>query len=651
MAIVKMSKFTLLSFESHKAKVLELLQNFSGVEFINLQDESLLEKDTEFNGLNKDIVGEAYHENEEKLSKLKFSLEFMEKYSPIKKGITDMFQNKKELSFDQLESAENKVNWKEVYEDLKDKDRMLGELQNEQSKIETEIEIINKWIGLDIKLEDLSKTKYTKAFLGTVSNQYKDTFEQELKTNINTGWFEIISSDTSEIYILLFVHSSEEEKAKEILKNLGFSAFSGSYKGTPRSIIDGFKKHLEHIRKQVADIKDSIIEISSKREELTLVYEYYNNLITREAAVTNFLKSDSVTAISGWVAEKNKEKLSSVIEKKLGAEFYIEYSAPQDEDDVPVMLKNNVFNSSFEGVLEMYSLPQYKEVDPTPIFSIFYFIFFGMMLSDAGYGLLMALGSAFMIYKVKDEEKRKNYKLFFFSGISTIIWGAIYGGWFGDLLPKYFGIKVPFLMDPTTNVITLMVISVSFGVVHIFLGLGIKAYMLIRDGQLKDAIYDVFTWYATLVGVILLAVGFSFGKWLFIIGIIGLLFTQGRTAPSLGGKIGGGIYGVYGITAYFGDVVSYLRLLALGLTTGFIANAMNLILSLLAGNIVVRIVLVPILFVLFHVFNLALNAVGTYVHTARLQYLEFFNKFYEGGGKKFKPFEYCDEYIKIQKEN
>jgi len=297
----------------------------------------------------------------------------------------------------------------------------------------------------------------------------------------------------------------------------------------------------------------------------------------------------------------------------------------------------------------MYSLPLYKEIDPTPILSIFYFLFFGMMLSDAGYGLIMVIVSSIALKKVKDTAKRNTFKLFLFAGISTVIWGAMYGGWFGDLFSNYLGIKIPYLIDPAKGITQILILSVIFGLVHIFVGLGLKAYILIRSGQLKDAIYDVLTWYFVLIGAILMLVGVasSVGKILLIIGFVGLLLTQGRSAPTLGGKIGGGIYGVYGSTSYLGDVVSYSRLLALGLATGFIANALNLIVNLIPSPF--SYIISPILFVALHLFNLLVNALGSYVHTARLQYLEFFNKFYEGGGKKFTPYKLSDQYLKITK--
>ena len=229
------------------------------------------------------------------------------------------------------------------------------------------------------------------------------------------------------------------------------------------------------------------------------------------------------------------------------------------------------------------------------------------------------------------------------------MWGAVYGGWFGDLFPEYFGIKIPFLLDPPNSIIEIFALSLGFGIIHIFVGLGIKAYMLIKEHKIKDAIYDVLSWYVTIIGSIMMIAGKggSIGKWMLIGGLITLFLTQGRSAPTLGGKIGGGVYGVYGITGYLGDIVSYSRLLALGLATGFIANALNLIVSLFPKPIIY--VLAPILFVALHLFNLLINALGSYVHAARLQYLEFFNKFYEGGGKKFTPYKLSEEYIKITK--
>lgn len=650
MAIVKMNKFTLLTFESQKEKLLEALQNFEGVQFINLQEEQAIEEVEEFKELRRDEVDSKCAEYEENLSKLKFALDFLQGYIPQESGLKAFLQDKKELSYSGLNSIMEKNSWKETYSSLKEKEVKLNTLNNERTKYETEIKSLELWKNFDAPFKYLKEFKKTSYFLGSLAKQYEQELTSKFQDEIKYGHLEILNSQSQDIYIFAIVHESETNKAEELLKNYGFSYLALNYEEEPKVLIENYSAKIMEINHEEEIITEEIKKFNNKIEELQLAYEYYNNLVIRNYASNNFLKTKKIVTICGWNTLENNSELENTIKKVVGQDYYLDFSQITEEETekVPIKLKNGGFSSAFESLVEMYSLPLYSEVDPTPILSVFYFIFFGMMLSDAGYGLIMVLASLFAISKVKDPERRKTFKLFFFAGISTMIWGTIYGGWFGDLL-NYFGVNPPMLIDPTKDISQIFILSLAFGVVHVFVGLGIKAYMLIRAGKLKDAIYDVLTWYLTLIGAILMLVGIggSLGKWLLIAGLVGLLLTQGRTSPSLGGKIGGGLYGVYGVTGYLGDIVSYSRLLALGLATGFIANALNLIVSLFP--VPIKYVLSPILFVGLHLFNLVINALGSYVHAARLQYLEFFGKFYEGGGKKFTPFKLSEEYIKITK--
>ncbi|EPY2277430.1 V-type ATP synthase subunit I [Clostridium sporogenes] len=652
MAIVKMNKFTLLAFESHKEKLLEELQSFEGVQFINLQNDALIEEDESLKLLDKDSVGSKYSEYAANLSKLKFVLDFLEEYVTQASGLKALLQDKKSLSYSTLNEKIKTIDWKSTYDDLKIKEDRLNYLSNERTKIDAEMNSLVPWKKFNAKFKTLKELKQTSYFIGTISKQYKEDFQNEFQDNLQNKYIEFINEDNEDLYIFALVLKEEEEKAKELFKNYGFSSLTLVYEDSPKAVIENFNIKISEIDKEVEKINTEIKTYESKIEEIQIAYEYFNNLIIRLNASENFLKSEKVIAICGWNTLDTNEELENIIKKAIGNDYYLSFAQVNEEDDVeevPIKLKNNGFASAFESVVEMYSLPLYKEIDPTPILSIFYFLFFGMMLSDAGYGLIMVIVSSIALKKVKDTAKRNTFKLFLFAGISTVIWGAMYGGWFGDLFSNYLGIKIPYLIDPAKGITQILILSVIFGLVHIFVGLGLKAYILIRSGQLKDAIYDVLTWYFVLIGAILMLVGVasSVGKILLIIGFVGLFLTQGRSAPTLGGKIGGGIYGVYGSTSYLGDVVSYSRLLALGLATGFIANALNLIVNLIPRPF--SYIISPILFIALHLFNLLVNALGSYVHTARLQYLEFFNKFYEGGGKKFTPYKLSDQYLKITK--
>ena len=650
MAIIKMNKFTLLALESQKEVLLRNLQLFQGVEFINLQEEENLQNIDQLRDLNKDTLSKNYGDLQENIIKVKFILELVNNYAPSKGGILSMFDDKRSLSYGEIDKKVTSLNWQEDWKDLTNLERRLSDIENEKNRLQGEIKLLEKWSGFDAPfsyLEDLRQCAY---FIGSVAKQQEEKLINDFSHNINAGYIELVGSDVQDSYFFAITTKELRGEAEEILKLNGFIPYTIVYKESPGEIIKDYGKKISNLQDEKQKIENKIIAYKDKILDFQMVYEYYNTLLLRMDATKNFLKTNNVVTILGWVPEENKEELKEVIKEDLGDNFYISFEEPKEEEisQVPIKLKNNGFVSSFEGVVEMYSLPQYSEVDPTPLMSVFYFIFFGMMLSDAGYGLLMVIASSIAIKLVKDKKKAKSYKLFFFAGISTVIWGAIYGSWFGDLLPNYLGIKIPYLIDPPNSITEILVISVIFGLLHIFVGLGIKAYMYIKGGMWKDAIYDVATWYAVLIGAIMMLLGVgTAGLVILILGLVGLLLTQGRSYPSIGAKIGWGIYGVYGVTSYLGDIVSYSRLMALGLATGFISNAFNLIISLIPSPF--SYLMAPVLFVVFHTFNLLVNALGSYVHAARLQYLEFFNKFYEGGGKKFEPYKLSEEYIKITK--
>jgi V/A-type H+-transporting ATPase subunit I len=651
MSIAKMNKFTLIFFESQKELLMEKLQSFQGVQFINLQDDALLEKHEVLQALKKDDMDTKYSSYEDNISKIKFCLEIIEQYAPEKSGLSSLLEDKKALSFQEVKEKVEINDWEGIYTYLKEKESALNELINEKTKLEAEVENLSNWMDFDAPFDKLNNLKMTDTYLGTISKQYEKEFIDSFDTEVKSGYYEIIKEDNDDSYMFLLVHKDEVSEVNEIFKKYGFSNLTFNNSNTPREFINECKNKSAEITDAINAVKEEIRGYEKSRENLKLAFEYYNSLILRAKASNNFMKTEKVITLCGWNLLENNHELEKSIKDSLGEDYYLEFAEVSEEEieDVPIKLDNTGFAGAFENVVEMYSLPLYNEVDPTPILSVFYFIFYGMMLSDAGYGLIMVALSSFLIYKTKDEQKKKNYKLFFYAGISTVIWGAIYGGWFGDLLPKYFGINVPVILDSSKDITTIFILSLAFGVIHIFVGLGIKGYMLIKTKLYKDFVYDVITWYATLIGAILMLVGAfgSLGTILFAAGLVGLLLTQGRSAPTLGGKIGWGIYGVYGITGYLGDIISYSRLLALGLATGFIANALNLIINLVPSPL--KYVLAPFLFVGFHTFNLLINALGSYVHAARLQYLEFFSKFYSGGGKKFTPFKHSDKYINIIK--
>ena len=652
MAIVKMKKFTLLAFESQRAELLEKLQSFAEVEFINLQDNDFLENNEDFKDLSKDGLDSEYAECEEKLSKAKFALNFLKEYVPQKSGLKALKEGKVELTLKELEEKVLNSNWEAIFDKVKEKEAEFNKLDNEKTKLQATIDSLSPWESFDASFEDLESLKIP-TFLGSIPKQN----EENLNSELSDCYFEIISTNNDETFFFVMCNTEQKEEVTEKLRALGFSQFKSEEKVAPLKTIHDSMDRIAKIDSEKFFIKEELAAFEEEYKTLELVNEYYENMTVRKEATNNFLKTENVMVIQGWIAEEDEKELVSVVNKVAGDEAYITFEdVNEDEyDKVATKLKNNEINTCFESITEMYSTPKYDEIDPTPLLTPFYLLFFGMMVADMGYGLLMILATGYALKKFKfDEGTRKFVKFFFYLGFPTIGFGAIYGAFFGDLIPS-----LPRLIDTNKDITTILILSIVLGAIQIFCGLGIKAYMLIKAGKPLDAFYDVGSWVITLISLGVVLVGAFVGGVpsivktiaivLMIFGMVVIVLTNGRGAGSKAAELGQGAYALYGITSYVGDLVSYTRLMALGLAGGSLAGAFNMIIGLFSSNIVALILFGPLLFVFGHIFNLALSLLGAYVHTCRLQYVEYFGKFYEGGGRAFSPFKAEEKYINLKK--
>ena len=343
---------------------------------------------------------------------------------------------------------------------------------------------------------------------------------------------------------------------------------------------------------------------------------------------------------------------------------------------MPVLLENNAFARPCEGVLETFSLPGKGEVDPTFVMSLFYYVLFGLMLSDLAYGLIMVIACGFLLLRFKNMERglRETLKMFLFCGISTSFWGAMFGSFFGDTVSvvssTFFGTELsfdPIWFEPAKEPMKMLSFSFAIGIVHLFTGLFMKLYQCIKNKQYRDAVYDVVFWYLLVGGGIVYLLSLDMIKNMMsltftipktaaniaaiaaIIGAVGIIFTGGRESKNPFKRFAKGLYSLYNVTGYLSDILSYSRLLALGLATGVIAQVFNRMGSMF-GSGVIGFILFMIVFLIGHTMNIGINLLGAYVHTNRLQFVEFFGKFYEGGGEKYRPFSADTKYFKIRED-
>lgn len=641
MAIVDMNKISLVALESQKHQILKLLMR-KGI--VQIDDSSeLLEDESLGSFLVKDGDETTASIYDQKIMVVSQAIAALSVVSKRKKPLFSKPEQSDKLSKEQAQEFYS------LASEVNTLGKNIVELKANENNLKNKIALMMPWSKLDMPLE-ATQTKFSKILLGVMpANVGIEQIEIKLTEQSLAADIGIIDADNTNSYSYLVAHKESFDSALEVAKEFGFSAVSFTdIVGTPAQVIKSCESLLVKSENERADIDAQILKMSEQIESLEKLYDYYSIKKEQADITSNLVKTKTTFCFNGWVEASKSAELESELTQKFDCCVYV---TPVDKKEgVPILLKNNAFVEPFESITSMYSLPHSSNMDPNTMVAIFYTIFYGMMLSDAGYGLIMALACGFIWFKYNpDGGMGKMIKMFFYCGISTTIWGFVFGSIFGGLIP------FPALLDPLTDVMPIMGISILFGILHLYIGLGMKAYMSIRDGKPLDAIWDVVSWYLFVTGVVILiaptvmegvnATVLSAGKYMAIAGVILLVLTQGRSADGLFAKLFGGVKSLYGITGYFGDILSYLRLMALCLSTGVIAQVINL-LGDIAG---------PVAFIFIgligHTINLLINALGAYVHTSRLQYVEFFGKFYEGGGKAFNPFKLKSKYVTFKEEN
>ena len=635
MAIVKMKKFKLFALEKDRKSLLKELQKFSYVHFVKTKEDDESLKEIE---LNQDMTI-----IKEKNQKVKWMLNYFSKLFPkeTKKEIDE--SSIKETLFVLLEQQASKYDFSNDYENLANISREMDSNKEEIANLETYRKELSKWLNIKESLGNLKAFKTAKFFLGTVAKKNFEPLKDKLR-NFEHTYIEEISDESSQINIMLLTSNTEEKELKNELKTYSFTETNFNFDTSFTEEYEKTKSREEELKKANEKLKEKVEKLLKLIPKLLIQKEYLDNALMRETVVSNFKATDTVNVIEGYIPLDMEEEFKKIVNKNSNKSNYLEITeVDKDDEEVPILLKNSGITGLFASITQMYALPKYNEIDPTAILSIFYWIFFGMMVADFAYGLILFIlsGLALMIGKF-DENKRKFLKFFFALSFSTMIWGLLYGSAFGDL------IKLPTqVLDSSKDFMSIFILSIIFGAIHLVIALGIKAYILIKNGHFMDVIYDVFLWYLTLTSLIILLLAGRFGlseftKNIFIacavIGMLGIVVFGARDAKTLVGRIGGGLYSLYGITSYIGDFVSYLRLMALGLAGGFIASAINIIVKMLVSKGILGIILGVVVFTLGQSFNIFLSFLSSYVHTSRLTYVEFFSKFYEGGGKAFKKF-------------
>lgn len=660
MAVVPMSLVSVYGLKKDRKAILEALQRYGVLEIKKQQFDGMTLQDTAASQLTFKKAAQTAED----------ALEILEQTVHEKTSVFASLAGKKEMP-------------PEVYYRLVDEIgeimRAAGEIvrlskenaegKAEISRLESQIESLLPWKNFDLPL-NFKGTEKTAAFIGTVPGQMSVQQLIERYKGDNTE-FDVVSSSPEQTCIFAVCPKDTAEECENDLRALGFSPSAVSSNEVPAVKIGQLEDKIRSAKTKAKDNLKQIAGYEGFRNALRFASDYYTMRTDKYEVLGSACQSKNAFAITGYAPEKTAKTLEAVLSKKYNAAVEVE----KPDGDEPVLLHNNPFAAPAEAVVEAFSMPGSGEGDPTPVMSVFYYILFGLMLSDFAYGLIMAIGCFAAIHKFKnmDSGLQKTLRLFMYCGVSTAFWGLMFGSCFGDAVTvvstTFFGKTVNFpalWFEPLDNVMKMLLFSFAIGIVHLFTGLAIKLYDCVKHGEVLDGIYDVVFWYMLVGGGIVYLLSTEMVASMFsleplpytvgrvsavlaCIGALGIVIFAGRSSKNPFKRLAKGLYELYNVTGYLSDLLSYSRLLALSLATGVISQVFNKMGTMLGGGAVGVIVFI-IVFVLGHTLNIGINLLGAYVHTNRLQFVEFFGKFYEGGGRKYQPFSENTKYFKIRED-
>lgn len=519
----------------------------------------------------------------------------------------------------------------------------LAAIEREMPEALAKAEAVKPWMGCGIAL-DCEGTEHTRLFLGSLPNAAADGDLMSERTGDLAAAWRVIYRDGSTSYCIFIVERNDADELLRRLNTVGFArAVFPRGCGCAEEISAAESDRACMLAEEKKNIEESFCGLAGQLDSLRVLWDTISTKLAGERVKERLLTTGSCVMLDGWIPQKQTERAVAVLES-IGCAY--EFCDPQPGDNVPVKLENNKFAACFEWVVGMYSLPAYGTFDPTFVMSFFYILFFSMMFADVGYGLLLVLGGflAPRLLHMKPQKAQPFY-MFGICGIGCMIMGVLFGGYFGDMplaiaravnpeaeLPSTLAIVV----DPVADPMTFLIIGLALGFVHLVAGQVIKFILVWKNESWVDAVCDYALFWVLYAGLGLLFLAPSVGKWVTISALAAIVLTGGRKEKNILMRIPKGFLALYGLVNFGSDVLSYSRILALALSGSVLAQVMNILGTMGSSPVAIAIGML-LCFLIGHLLNLALSALGSFVHTSRLQYIEFFGKFYEDGGRPFAP--------------
>lgn len=652
MAVVEMKKMSFIGFISDREEILDYMMKKGAVEIKAIEateDHQLINVNDELSKV------------EDNMAKVKSAVLFLSRFDQTKKKLFSIRQEVSEAEFAGI--AGRKAAMLEKVKDVLVLEECINALKTKGNRLENQKESLIPWTSLSVPLElpGTNKTRIIKGNLPVIIPV--DEVTADLENQSEYVHYELLGQDKDHCYMVVICPSEEYKDVLSILKKYGFNEFyEPTFKGTALQNIERIDKDIADLELEIQKAREKAREYSERLIDIKVLHGALQVERDKLKAKNRMISTESTFAFQSWVPAGLVDGIAEKLISRWNCFAYVE--DPKEDEPFPVLLKNPPIAGSVEMITEMYSLPDCRETDPNRVMAPFFIMFFGLMLGDAGYGLLLTLFTGFAVWKIKMEDSTKRFmKMMMYCGIATIFWGAMFGGWFGDLLSRLLGgpdVNVALWFNPVGDPQYLLMWSLFFGVIHMFTGIGMNGYNYIREKKYLDVVVDTLFRYILFTGLIMVVMPYIpamdmalaqkaafYGKYVFLIGVVLTVLGGIKGAKNIFTGLFRGIAKLYDVVSFLSDVLSYSRILALGLATSVIGAIVNQM-AVMGGFSITGVILFIVVFFAGHSLNLALNTLSAYVHSSRLQYIEFFGKFYKGGGKAFSPLKIDTEYIRVK---
>jgi len=653
MAVSQMQRVRIFAHGSHRASLVKDLQDLETVHINNVNEEAESPAESEVRANVRGLQSD--------LSRLQFTINYLAKFEPKKSLIAGFLGGGKPLftsqEFINIGEETKKGDWRSICDECQSMEEQTARYSSRISRIHSEQANLNIWRNLDVPVEKLTDTEKVAIRIGVMPAISVDGLREDIKNSDLRLAFEIVEMSGGETYVVVMFLKIDEHEITSILAKHEF--FPESLPITSGKVID----QLNRINEELSEIsrqQQEIIEKSSKlfvhKINLMAIYDYISGLLSQEEVRESFSHTDYTFMVDGWVCKKNVEKLKDKLNKY--NELEITLSDPADDEEPPVELENGIIAEPYRMVTNLYGRPHYREIDPTKLLAPFLTMGFAICLTDAGYGFTVALIAAIIMIINRKKGANDLIRILFLCGLATGFVGTITGGWYGFTAPQLppFMQKLV-LIDPNVKQIEFLALIVLFGYIEVWFGFVVKMYISLKGRDWMSAFCDQLPWVLVMlltavpvlgiVGLEVPPIAKSIAVGIILLCAAIIVVFAGRDIKNIAGRIGTGVFALYGnVTGTFGDTLSYMRLFALGLATGIIASSVNTIAGMLWTSTPGKIAAIVVL-IFGHPFNIAINALGGFIHSMRLQFVEFFTKFYEGGGTEFRPFKKEHVYVAV----